>query len=215
MPQKIFKIYNERTNFWQWDTKQKLIVLDDRVTEVRFSNKNMQQSKRRVVYTDNGMRVCNVPDSLLQLPKTLIAYACVKLDDGSCSTIKEVRFAVVKQAIPVDYVCEQDAVVDNIMTRLELLEALIKDVEQGNQEMKRFDNIVDASSWVKENARPGVIVVVNIDGKWVPHIVEGDLSLSPICGCDGEMLTIQLELKTYIDEQIKLVEIENVDDGEI
>ena len=90
MPQNILKIYNGRNNFWQWDTKQKLIVLDDNVTEVRFSNKNMQQSKRRVVYTDNGMRVCNVPDSLLQLSKTLIAYACVKLDDGSCSTIKEV-----------------------------------------------------------------------------------------------------------------------------
>ena len=53
MPQNIFKIYDGRTNFWQWDTKQKLIVLDDRITEVRFSNRNMEHSKRRIVYKDN------------------------------------------------------------------------------------------------------------------------------------------------------------------
>ena len=53
MPQNIFKIYDGRTNFWQWDTKQKLIVLDDSITEVHFSNRNMEHSKRRPVYKDN------------------------------------------------------------------------------------------------------------------------------------------------------------------
>ena len=57
MPQNIFKIYDGRTNFWQWDTKQNLIVLDDSITEVRFSNRNMEHSNRRPVYTDNdGIR---------------------------------------------------------------------------------------------------------------------------------------------------------------
>ena len=191
MAQNIFKIYDGRTNFWQWDTKQKLIVLDDRITEVRFSNRNMEHSKRRIVYTDNnGMRVCNVPDLLLQLPKNLIAYACIKQDDGSCSTIKAVKFAVARQPIPADYVCEQDAFVEDIMTRLELLETLIKDVEHGAQEMKKFTDIVDAAMWARENAQSGIIIVVKIDGKWVPHMVEDDFSLSPICDCDGEMLTM-------------------------
>ena len=45
MSQNIFKIYDGRTNFWQWDTKQKLIVLDDCITEVRFSNRDMEHSK--------------------------------------------------------------------------------------------------------------------------------------------------------------------------
>lgn len=194
MPQNIFKIYDGRTNFWQWDTKQKLIVLDDRITEVRFSNRNMEHSKRRIVYTDkNGDRVCNVPDLLLQLPKNLIAYACIKQDDGSCSTVKAVKFAVARQPIPADYVCEQDAVVEDIMMRLELLEAMLKDVEQGTQEMKKFDNIVDAATWAKDNGVPGIIIVVKLDGKWVPHIVEDDFSLNPICDCDGEMLTITFD----------------------
>lgn len=194
MPQNIFKIYDGRTNFWQWDTRQKLIVLDERITEVRFSNRDMEHSKRRPVYTDNnGVRICNVPDLLLQLPKNLIAYACIKNDDGTCSTVKAVKFAVNRQPIPTDYVCEKDAVVEGIMMRLELLESMLKDVEQGAQEMKKFDNIVDAATWAKENAVSGIIIVVKLEEKWVPHIVEDDFSLNPICDCDGEMLTITFD----------------------
>jgi hypothetical protein len=193
MPQNIFKIHDGRTNFWQWDTKQKLIVLDDRITEVRFSNRNMEHSKRRIVYKDNdGVRVCNVPDILLQLPKNLVAYACIKQDDGSVSTIKSVKFAVARQPIPADYICEQDAAVEAILDRIEILEDFIKDIETGNQELKKFDNMVDAAKWAKEEGAAGNIVVVYIeeDSKWVPHVVEADLSLSPICDCSGEAMNM-------------------------
>jgi hypothetical protein len=194
VPQNIFKIYDGRTNFWQWDTKQKLIVLDNRITEVRFSNRNMEHSKRRIVYTDkNGVRVCNVPDLLLQLPKNLIAYACIKQDDGSCSTVKAVKFAVARQPIPTDYICEQDAVVEDIMTRLELLETLMKDVEQGTQEFKKFSDYAEASMWAKENGSAGDIVVVKLDIGWVPHVIEDDKSLNAICNCDGEEIVINFD----------------------
>ena len=191
MPQNIFKIYDGRTNFWQWDTKQKLIVLDDRITEVRFSNRNMEHSKRRIVYTDNdGVRVCHVPDILLQLPKNLVAYACIKRDDGSISTIKSVKFSVARQPIPSDYICEQDAVVEAILDRLEMLEDLIKDVETGNQELKKFDNMVDAAKWASTEGTSGNIVVVYMEDKWVLHVVENDLTLSPICDCSGEAMNM-------------------------
>lgn len=192
MPQNIFKIYDGRTNFWQWDTKQKLIVLDDRITEVRFSNRNMEHSKRRIVYKDNdGNRICNVPDILLQLPKNLVAYACIKQDDGSVSTIKSVKFAVARQPIPSDYICEQDAAVEAILDRLEILEDFIKDIETGNQELKKFDNMVDAATWAKNEGTAGNIVVVYMaeEDKWVPHVIEDNLSLSPICDCSGEAMT--------------------------
>ena len=194
MPQNIFKIFDGRTNFWQWDTKQKLIVLDDRITEVRFSNRNMEHSKRRIVYTDkNGMRICNVPDLLLQLPKNLIAYACIKADDGSCSTVKAVKFAVHRQPIPTDYICEQDAIVEDILLRIELLENLLKDVEQGAQEMKKFNSPAEAALWAKENGKAGDIVVVKIDVGWVPHVVEDDKSLSAICDCDGDEIILHFD----------------------
>ena len=194
MAQNIFKIYDGRTNFWQWDTKQKLIVLDERITEVRFSNRNMEHSKRRIVYTDNnGLRICNVPDILLQLPKNLIAYACVKGDDGSCSTVKAVKFAVCRQPIPTDYICEQDAVVEDILLRIELLENLIRDVEHGAQEMMKFNSMVEAAMWAKEDGKSGDIVVIKLEAGWVPHVVEDDKSLKAICNYDGEEIVLHFD----------------------
>lgn len=193
MPQNILKIHDGRTNFWQWDTKQKLIVLDERITEVRFSNRNMEHSKRRPVYTDkDGVRICNVPDLLLQLPKNLIAYACIKNEDGTCSTVKAVKFAVLQQPIPTDYVCEQDAVIENILTRIELLEAMLKDIEEGKQEFVKFTDMVEAAKWAVESGEAGDIVVVKLDIGWVPHVVEDDKSLSPICNCEGEMVVVDI-----------------------
>ena len=192
MPQNIFKIYDGRTSFWQWDTRQKLIVLDERITEVRFSNRNMEHSKRRPVYKENGVRICNVPDLLLQLPKNLIAYACIKNEDGTSSTVKAVKFAVNRQPIPSDYVCEQDAVVENILARLELLESMLKDVEAGNKQFTKFTNMVDAAKWASESGEAGDIVVIKLDNGWVPHIVEDDKSLSPICNCDGEEIVVKV-----------------------
>ena len=193
MSQNVFKIYDGRTNFWQWDTKQKLIVLDDRITEVRFSNRDMEHSKRRPVYTNqDGVRVCNVPDLLLQLPKNLIAYACAKNEDGSSSTVKAVKFAVYRQPIPADYVCEQDAVIEDIMVRLELLETLLKDVEAGSKTLMKFSNMVEAAKWAVESGEAGDIIVIKLDIGWVPHVVEDDKSLSPICDCDGNEVVVNL-----------------------
>ena len=193
MPQNIFKIYDGRTNFWQWDTKQKLIVLDDSITEVRFSNRNMEHSKRRPVYTNNdGLRICNVPDILLQLPKNLIAYACIKEEHGTCRTVKAVKFAVCRQPIPTDYICEQDAVIEDILVKIELLEKLLKDVEAGSKELIKFDNMVDAAQWAVESGKPGNIVVIKLDEGWVAHVVEDDKSLSPVCDCDGNPMVVNI-----------------------
>lgn len=194
MPKNIFKIYDGRTNFWQWDTGQKLIVLDESVTEVHFSNRNMEHSKKRNVYTNkDGVRVVNIPDLLLQLPKNLIAYAYATDESGAGKTVKSVKFAVMKRPIPVDYVCGQDDVIDDITTRLEMLEILIKDVEAGKQEFMKFNNMVDAAKWAISEGTSGDIVVIKLDGKWVAHIVEEDKSLSPICDENGDEITISLD----------------------
>ena len=159
MPQNIFKIYDGRTNFWQWDTRQKLIVLDDRITEVCFSNSGMEHSIRRPISEDeDGNRICNVPDILLQLPKNLIAYACIKQDDGVYVTEKSVKFAVFRRQIPSDYVCEQDVIIDSILAELEklniatddeVIDALIENDllcalvdEDGSILTDEFDNIL-------------------------------------------------------------------------
>lgn len=188
MPQNIFKIYDGRTNFWQWDRKQKLIVLNESVTEVHFSNRNMSHSIKRNVYVDeDGLRVCNVPDDLLKLPNNLVAYAYA---DGA--TVKSVKFAVVKRPMPSDYISDQSEEIYEVERRLELLEIMLKDIELGNQEMQKFENTQDASSWARENNKSGIIVVVRINGKWIAHMVEDDYSVTPICDCNGEMVVIDI-----------------------
>ena len=129
MPTSMFKIYDGRTSFWQWDTKQKLIVLDESVTEVHFSSRNMEHSITRDVYELDGKRVCNVPDIILQLPRNLVAYACA---DGV--TKKAVKFAVIKRPVPDDYVMEKEEDIDEKFTEIDIA------LEQLNE--RKADNIV-------------------------------------------------------------------------
>lgn len=194
MSQNIFKIYDGRTNFWQWDTGQKLIVLDESVTEVHFSNRNMEHSKKKIVYTDkDGLRVVHIPDLLLQLPKNLIAYAYASDGKGTGKTVKSVKFAVVQRPIPVDYVCGQDDALEDIMVRLELLEVLMKDVAVGKQQLTKFTDMIEAAKWAVSDGEPGDIIVVKIDGRWIAHIVEDDKSLSPICDENGNEVVVYLD----------------------
>ena len=115
MPQNIFKIYDGRTNFWQWDTKQKLIVLDDNITEVHFSNRNMTHSVKKNVYEQDEMRLCNVPSELLQLPRNLVAYAML---DGA--TVKSVKFAVVKRPMPSDYIADKSDEIEEKFAQIDI-----------------------------------------------------------------------------------------------
>lgn len=188
MPQNIFKIYDGRTNFWQWDRKQKLIVLDDTVTEVRFSNRDMTHSIPRKVYEDNdGLRVCNVPDDLLKMPRNLVADAY-----ANGATIKSVKFAVVKCPMPSNYISDQSEEIQNIEHRLALLESVLNDIELGNQELQKFETVNDAETWAKENKKTGTIVVIRIDGKWIAHMVEDNYTVTPICNCNGEMVVVDI-----------------------
>lgn len=127
MPTSMFKIYDGRTSFWQWDTNQKLIVLDERVTEVHFSNRNMEHSITRDVYELEGKRVCNVPDIILQLPRNLIAYACA---DGK--TLKSVKFAVIKRPIPDDYVAEKEEDIEEKFTQIDVALEVLNEKKADN-----------------------------------------------------------------------------------
>lgn len=190
MSKNIFKIYDGRTNFWQWDTRQKLIVLDESITEVHFSSRGMDHSIKRNVYTNSeGLRVCNVPDDILQLPRNLVAYAYA---DGY--TTKSVKFAVVKRPIPAGYVSDQSEELEEVNRRLEMLENVLKDIEVNGSTstLRKFETVAEAQAWAKENKKTGVIVVIRMNAKWIAHMVEDDYSVTPICDCDGEMVEVQL-----------------------
>ena len=205
MPQNIFKIYDGRTNFWQWDKGQKLIVLDDSINEVHFSNRDMNHSISRKVYNYEDKRVCDIPDIILTLPRNLIAYAYVN-GDASDYTVKSVKFAVIRRPIPNGYVADQDEQFDNIDRRLGILESTLKDIELGKQELMKFMSIEEATQWAQENKKSGAIVAIYVNGKWIAHMIEDDYSVTPICNSNGDNVVINLidggDGDGYTDEEL-------------
>jgi hypothetical protein len=108
MPRNLFKIYDGRNYFLQWDTEQKLIVLDPTIKEVHFSNHDMKHAITKDVIVDkDGVRVCPIPDALLMLPKNLIASANVTDEDG-VQRFRSVKFGVRPRQIPSDYIVTED-----------------------------------------------------------------------------------------------------------
>lgn len=157
MPQNIFKIYDGRTSFWQWDINQKLIVLDQSITEVHFSNKDVNYSVVEQVYKKEGLRLCNVPDVLLQIPKNLIVYAYT---DGK--TVKSVRFAVTKRNIPGGHViAEKPNDVAKINQRLERLESMVDGSGGGAAASKLITITISANGWQGSNNLYSQVVECN------------------------------------------------------
>ena len=189
MPQNIFKIYGGRTHFQQWDRGQKLIVLDDTIDEVHFSNKDMNHSISREVLTDiTGTRYCHVPDNILTLPKNLIAHAYV-IEDGQYQTSRAVKFAVSPRPIPNDYISDQDSQLPELEHKVAKLEELI---EKGGVGIQKFNTIEEAKAWAQASSKVGAVVAININSKWVAHMIEDDYNVTPICGC-GDNLENQID----------------------
>lgn len=183
MPQNIFKIYDGRTSFWQWDTGQKLIVLDDSIDQVHFSTKDMTHALVSEVHeNEDGIRVCSIPDIILTLPKNLVAYAYV-LDSGKTRTVRSVKFPVIPRPIPDNYISNQNDEIEDLTNRVMLLESMFSNVE-----FKQFDTFEEAEQWAKESQESGIVVAVNINSRWVVHMIEDDYSVVPVCNCDEKAL---------------------------
>ena len=92
-------IENGRKAFYQWDINQRLIVENETILEVHFSNATITTAIEEKVYTDNGKRVVNVPNILLQSSFDLKVYGCC----ADCVRYDEV-FQVMARNKPADYV---------------------------------------------------------------------------------------------------------------
>lgn len=178
MSQNLFKIYGGRTSLLQWETKQKLIVLDDSIKEVHFSNRNMNHAIVKDVLKDqDGLCICEIPDALLMLPKNLVASAYVT-DNSGITRFRSVKFAVMQRPIPSDYIVSEDFYFEDFDGRLKTIEGVIKD----SCLIQKFNTLTEAEQWAQESKDSGAVITVNIDSKWVAHMVEDDYSVTPIFG---------------------------------
>lgn len=159
MPQNIFKIYGGANSFWQWETDQKLIVLDETIDKVHFSNKYMRRAFTSDVYVDaDGLRICDIPDEMFTIPKNLIATAHDN-EGVPDEIIRSVQFAVKARPIPYDYKAEQENHICSVM---------------------QFNTLDAAEKWALDTKQAGAIIAVNIDSVWTACIVGEDYSVNTV-----------------------------------
>lgn len=144
MPQNILKIFDGRTSFWQWDIGQKFAILSDSVTEVHLSHKGVKSSRELKIKVENNMRICDIPDVFLQIPKNLIVYA-VHSTSESEHTITSIEFAVKTRPMPDGYVSVHDDEYDNIDARLDALESRLYDDLVSNEQVAKLISEHDTS----------------------------------------------------------------------
>lgn len=128
----MFKIEDGRLSFYQWDLNQRLIVEDASVTEVHFCNRTDDCSLVCEVYEEDGKRLVNVPNILLQDNWTIRVYAyCVNY------TKIEEKINVFSRSKPADYIYTETEIktfarLENRMDELEAtvsVEGIAKAVE--------------------------------------------------------------------------------------
>lgn len=95
----MFKIYDGREHFYQWDLDRRLIVEDPSITEVHFCNRTDNCSLVCETFVEDGLTLVNVPNILLQTDWKIRVYAY----DGSY-TKHDACYEVKSRTKPSDYV---------------------------------------------------------------------------------------------------------------
>lgn len=96
------KLKNGKTEFWQWDRGQILIVDEFPAgTSVHFSNKS---SEIAIISKTNDNFEAAVPDILLQSPEFIYAYIYIESNSGTDYTKRAHCFVVHPRPRPDDYV---------------------------------------------------------------------------------------------------------------
>ena len=114
-------------HFYQWDSKQKIIItgLDvTNVTEVHFCNIDSDEAIVVAASIVDNTICANIPDILLQQAKPLIVYTFQGPDNESLKTISATRITVIPRAKPADYAYSETEVLN-----YRVLDARIKALE--------------------------------------------------------------------------------------
>lgn len=169
----MFNIYDGRESFYQWDIDRKLIVNDNTINQVHFCNRTDSCSLVCEVYEENGKRLVNVPNILLQDDWRINVYGYDKNYTKHCAV-----YDVVKRTKPADYVYTETEVFTYqlLEDRIELLEEKGVSDEKIGEAVEKYleeNNVnVDLSEYYTKTETDNAIkeAVENID------IPETDLS---------------------------------------
>ena len=120
----MFLIEDGRSQFYQWDLNRRLIIEDQEITQVHFCNRTDECSLVCDAYTEDGIRLVDVPNVLLQTNWRINVYAFDKE-----YTKHNAVFTVVARTKPADYVYTET----EVHTWNEL-DAKIAEVQEGISE---------------------------------------------------------------------------------
>ena len=178
----MFKIYDGRTEFFQWDQDRKLVIADPAIDEVHFCNKTDDCSLVCEVYEEEGLRLVNVPNILLQTDWDIRVYGYC----GNCYTKQSARFKVNARTRPADYVYTETEV-----KRWEDLEKRINDTIDEFEEAKEngyFDGTPVEHQWIGTT-----LVITSASGTSSadlqgPKGADGTVSFNDLTAAQKEML---------------------------
>lgn len=139
----MFKIYDGRKEFYQWDIDRKLIVEDDSINQVHFCNRTGNCSLICDVYDEDGTRVVNVPNIILQSNLRIYVYGYDKN-----YTKFEDEFNVKPRTKPDDYVYTETEVQNYANLKDELTEYVDAYFEHEDETLKAY---IDEQLGVIEN----------------------------------------------------------------
>ena len=120
----MFKLFDGREHFFQWDLDRKLIVSDATITQVHFCNRTDDCSLVCETYEIDGTTVVDVPNILLQTAWRIRAYAY-----RDNYTKVEECFEVIPRTKPADYVYTETEVL-NYNTLLERINEIDEDIAE-------------------------------------------------------------------------------------
>lgn len=130
----MFILRDGRTELFQWDIDRQLIVEDPTIGEVHFCNRTTDQSLVVEVKEEDGLRVANIPNILLQSPWDIRAYAYCT----DCYTKVEKIFKVKARTKPSDY-----AYTETEIKSYEYLEAKLTEIEEKGFSEETVQEAVD------------------------------------------------------------------------
>lgn len=95
----MFTLKKDIPQLYQWDSNVKLIIEDDRINQVQFS----QRFSRTAVCVKVENRECFIPNEFLQSYYDIFAYACIVDNDGQVCEFSEM-FTVFARPKPDNYI---------------------------------------------------------------------------------------------------------------
>lgn len=123
----MFTLKKDIPQLYQWDSNVKLIVEDDRINQVQFS----QRFSRTAVCVKVENRECFIPNEFLQSYYDIFAYACIVDNNGQVCEFSEM-FTVFARPKPDNYIYTPTEIITFKRIEDDLnkkFEALAKEIE--------------------------------------------------------------------------------------